>query len=160
MAVTRSTAAERRQQRPATSSVLSGLPGQAPAPRNREAILLAGGLAVILLGLVLVYLAMTRSVADVGPKLASGEVVNLNALTQAEQILPHLGFFREPAERSFAADKIWKSLHDNPAANVGALSRIRVPASEIDNNRRLTSLRERLEAARSRAAEGEAPESI
>src|SRR5689334_8450064 len=100
MAVTRSTAAERRQQRPATASVLSGLPGQAPAPRNREAVLLAGGLAVVLLGLVLVYLAMTRSVADVGPKLASGEVVNLNSLTQAEQLLPHLGFFKEPAERA------------------------------------------------------------
>lgn len=160
MAVTRSSAAERRQQRPATASVLSGLPGQAPAPRNREAILLAGGLAVVILGLVLVYLAMTRSVADVGPKLASGEVVNLNALTQAEQLLPHLGFFKEPAERSFAADAISRYLHDNPAGNVGALSRIRVPASEIDNNRRLASLRERLETARSRAGEGEAPESI
>lgn len=156
MAVTRSTAAERRQ-RPATSS---SLPGPAPAPRNREAILLAGGLAVVLLGLVLVYLAITRSVADVGPRLASGEVLNLNGLTQAEQLLPHLDFFREPAERSFAADRIWRYLHDNPAGNVGALSRIRVPASEIEGNRRLTTLRERLETAKSRAGEGDAPESI
>jgi cell division protein FtsW (lipid II flippase) len=156
MAVTRSTAAERRQ-RPATSSAL---PGPAPAPRTREAILLAGGLAVVLFGLVLVYMAMTRSVADVGPKLASGEVLNLNSLTQAEQLLPHLGFFREPAERSFAADRIWRHLHDNPAGNVGALSRIRIPASEIEGNRRLTTLRERLETAKSRAGEGEAPESI
>lgn len=156
MAVTRSTAAERRQ-RPATSSAL---PGPAPAPRTRETILLAGGLAVILFGLVLGYLAMTRSVADVGPKLASGEVLSLNSLTQAEQLLPHLGFFREPAERSFAADRIWKYLHDNPAGNVGALSRIRVPVSEIEGNRRLTTLRERLEAAKSRAGEGEAPETL
>lgn len=158
MAVTRSTAAERRQRQP-TSSVLPG-PGPAPAPRNREAVLLAGALAVVLLGLVLVYLATTRSVGDVGPKLASGEVLNLNSLTQAEQLLPHLGFFREPAERSFAADRIWRHLHDNPAGNVGELSRIRVPASEIEGNRGLATLRERLEAAKSRTGEGEAPESI
>jgi cell division protein FtsW (lipid II flippase) len=156
MAVTRSTAAERRQRTPASSA----LPGAAPAPRTREAILLAGGLAAVLLGLVLVYLAMTRSVADVGPKLASGEVLSLNGLTQAEQLLPHLGFFREPAERSFAADRIWKYLHDNPAGNVGELSRIRVPVSEIEGNRGLTTLRERLETAKSRAGEGEAPETI
>ncbi len=61
MAVTRSTAAERRQRE--AIGAASGLPGMRRPQRNREAILLAGAFAAVLLGLLLSYLAMTKPLA-------------------------------------------------------------------------------------------------
>ena len=56
MAVTRSTAAERRQRQPSSHPI----PGLRPAGRNQETVLLGGGLTVVLLGLLLVYLAAAK----------------------------------------------------------------------------------------------------
>jgi cell division protein FtsW (lipid II flippase) len=148
MVVTRSTAAERRQRQAAAAAVPSLSPG--PAARRREAALLGGGIAVVLLGLLLVYLAVTRPLADLPAKLASGEVLNLNALDSSEKLLPLLDFYDSAEERSFVAETIWRRLHEAPAPNVGELAKIRVPASEIGANRQLTGLRQRLEAASER----------
>jgi cell division protein FtsW (lipid II flippase) len=156
MAVTRSTAAERRQRQTTLTAVPGLRPG--PAPRNREALLLGGGLLVVLLGLLLVYLAVTRPLADVPAKLASGEIQNLNALDSSEKLLPLLDFYESPEERAFVAETIWRRLHETPAPNVGELAKIRVPASEIAANRRLTGLRERLDAASE--GEGAGPSSV
>lgn len=145
MVVTRSTAAERRQRQTTVTAVPGLRPG--PVPRRREALLLSGGLAVVLLGLLLVYLAVTRPLADVPAKLASGEIQNLNALDSSEKLLPLLDFYDSAEERTFVAETIWRRLHESPAPNVGELAKIRVPASEIGANRQLTGLRERLEAA-------------
>src|SRR5215210_3449029 len=156
MAVTRSTAAERRRQSASPLGRSMVMPGLAGGPvRNREAVLLAAGALVALLGLVLVYLATAKPLDGVDQKLASGEVVNLNALRGSEQLLPVLDVFDSSAERSLAAQEIWKRAHQGRLPNVGELSRIRVPASEIERDRRLTSLRERLDAARRRAGREE-----
>lgn len=120
--------------------------------RNREAALLAAGGLVALFALVLVYLATVKPLEEIGPKIVSGEIVNLNALKSSDQLLPVLDALDSSAERSFVAREIWKRAHEGRLPNVGELSRIRVSASEIEGDRRLEGLRERMEAAKRRAA--------
>src|SRR4051812_24424107 len=157
MAVTRSTAAERRQRE---TTVLKGQPGFAVqglpgAPsRNLETILLAAAAVVILLGLALAYLAMVKPLADDTAKLASGEIVDLNDLKSADQLLPVLDVIDGSAERAFVAQAIWKRAHEGAFPNVGEIERIRVSSSDITGDRRLGSLRERLEARRQAGAQG------
>src|SRR5262245_38852321 len=114
MAVTRSTAAERRQRQAAPHAV----PGLRPAGRTQETVLLGGGLAVVLLGLLLVYLAASKPLADLDQHLASGDVLNLNDLRQPEDLLPLLGFITEPTERTFVARRIWLRTQQEPVPNV------------------------------------------
>ena len=158
MAVTRSTAAERRQRETTVLKrepgfAVQGLPG-APS-RNLETVLLAAAAIVILLGLALAYLAMAKPLEDNAAKLAAGQLVDLNDLRSSDQLLPVLDVFDSSAERAFAAQAIWKRAHEGAFPNVGEIERIRVPASEITADRRLTSLRERLEARRQSGAQGE-----
>ncbi|MES1211033.1 MAG: hypothetical protein ABUL63_01735, partial [Acidobacteriota bacterium] len=95
MAVTRSTAAERRQRNPA----VAGMSGGPRSGRSTETLLLAGGALAVLFGLVLVYLAVTKPLADIDKRLATGDVVAINEVRNPDQILPLLGFLDEPAER-------------------------------------------------------------
>ena len=150
MAVTRSSAAERRQRQDARAHPV---PGLKPAARNWEMALLGGGLAVVLLGLLLVYLAASKPLAPIAQGLASGEVVNLNDLRQAEDLLPHLGFISEPAERAYVARRIWRRAQEGPVPNVGELAKIRIPATEIESERRLPELRGRLDDMREQIGE-------
>jgi cell division protein FtsW (lipid II flippase) len=161
MAVTRTTAAERRQ-REAARSPLPGLrPGVGNVhgignSRNREAMLLGGALAAVLLGLFLAYLAMIKPVAETQAGLASGAVLNLNDLRQPEDLVPFLDFLTEPTERMFVARQIWRRTQEGLVPNVGELGRLRVPAPEIDKERRLPGLRERLAELRENVSnEGE-----
>ncbi len=147
MAVTRTTAAERRQREAA--GLAGTLPGQRPAAvRNREAILLGGAAVAVLLGLFLAWKAVTAPLAATAAGLASGTVLNLNDLRQPEELVPLLDFLTEPTERMFVARQIWRRTQAGPVPNVGELAKIRVPASEVDKERRLPGLRERLAAAR------------
>ena len=128
------------------------IPGFRGAPaRNREAALLAAGALVALFALVLIYLATLKPLEEIEQKIASGEIVNLNALKSSDQLLPVLDALDSSAERSFVAREIWKRAHQGNLPNVGELSRIRVPASAIEDDRRLESLRERLEVVKRRA---------
>ncbi len=151
MAVTRTTAAERRQREAAggASNIagMPGIPGLQPGARsfrNREAALLAGALAAVLLGLFLAYLAMVKPLEPTQAGLAAGTVLNLNDMRQPEDVVPYLDFLTEPTERMFVARQIWRRAQDGGVPNVGELARIRVPAPEIDKERRLPGLRERL----------------
>ncbi|HEX3128448.1 MAG TPA: FtsW/RodA/SpoVE family cell cycle protein [Thermoanaerobaculia bacterium] len=155
MAVTRSTAAERRQREAAGGAGnISGIPGLQPGPgsvRNREGVLLVGALAAVLLGLFLAYLAMVKPLEPTQAGLASGAILNLNDLRQPEDLVPFLDFLTEPTERMFVARQIWRKTQEGPVPNVGELGRIRVPAPEIDKERRLPGLRERLAEMRASA---------
>ena len=143
MAVTRSTAADRRR-REATGH--SPIPGLRPAAsRDRETLLLAGGIAVFLLGLLLAYLAMTRPFGDVGARLASGEIVAVDDLREPGQLAPLLAFLAEPAERTFVAREIFQRIQEGHVENVGELARLRVPVSEVEDDSRLPMLRRRVE---------------
>jgi cell division protein FtsI/penicillin-binding protein 2/cell division protein FtsW (lipid II flippase) len=146
MAVTRSTAAERRKRQPSGPggpTGFPGLPGYQPAGRGRETLLLAGGALAVLFGLILVYLAVTKPLADVPQRLASGDIVDLNDIRQPEQLLPHLTFLDEPAERAFVADQIAQAMQRHDAVNAGELTLLRVPVSEVEKNPRLPGLRAR-----------------
>jgi cell division protein FtsW (lipid II flippase) len=143
MAVTRSTAADRRR-RDSTGHV--PIPGLHPTvARDRETILLAGGIAVFLLGLVLAYLAMSRPFADVAAKLQSGEIVAVDDLREPGQLTPLLGFLAEPAERSYVARQIYQRIQEGNVHNVGELARLRVPVSEVEDDARLPMLKRRVE---------------
>ena len=155
MPVTRSTAADRQAR--AGSSVggggfrippMPGMPGTGDgSARNLESVLLAAAALVVLLGVVLVYLATVKPLDGFEQKLGSGEAVDLNGLRGADQLLPVLDAFDSSAERSFVAQEIWKRAHLGKIPNVGELARIRVPASEIEGDRRLSGFRDRLTAA-------------
>ena len=149
MAVTRSTAADRRQREaaaPGAGFAVQGLPG-APT-RNRETLLLAAAALVVLFGWILVYLATVKPLEEIAPQLASGQIVNLNDLRGSDQLLPVLDGLDSSAERAFVAQQIWQRAHEGGFPNVGEIERIRVSATEIEADRRLTSLRERLDARR------------
>src|SRR5690349_9722837 len=101
MAVTRSTAAERRQRetsvlRREPGFAVQGLPGG--PTRNLETILLAAAALVALLGLFLAYLAMAKPLADEAAQLAAGQIVDLNDLKSSDQLLPVLDVFDSSAE--------------------------------------------------------------
>jgi cell division protein FtsW (lipid II flippase)/cell division protein FtsI/penicillin-binding protein 2 len=152
MAVTRSTAADRRRQGfpvLGARAAVTGLPGL--PVRRRETVLLAAAALVALLGLLLVYLATSKPLAEVDKQIAAGEIVNLNGLRSSSQLLPVLDVFESSAERSFVAEEIWKRSHQSPLQNVGELARMRVPGSEIERDKRLESFAARLEAAKRRA---------
>ncbi|MFY9824361.1 MAG: FtsW/RodA/SpoVE family cell cycle protein, partial [Thermoanaerobaculia bacterium] len=157
MPVTRSTAADR--QRRAVSPAgggfrMPGMPGMPGAPaRNLEAVLLAAAGLIVLLGLILVYFATVNPLGGFEQKLTAGEVVDLNSLRAADQLLPVLDAFDSSAERSFVAQEIWKRAHLGTIPNVGELARIRVAASEIAGDRRLSGFRDRLAAAKQRTGD-------
>src|SRR5215213_4270546 len=143
MAVTRSTAADRRR-REATGH--APIPGLRPTvARDRETLLLAGGIVVFLLGLLLAYLAMTRPFGDIAARLASGEVVAVDDLREPGQLAPLLGFLAEPAERTFIARQIFQRIQEGDVENVGELARLRVPVSEVEDDGRLPMLKRRVE---------------
>ncbi len=157
MGVTISRAAERkRSPSPASRGRLPGLPGE--HERWREAALLAAAAAVALVAMVLVWLAV-RPAPDSAARLDRRELINLNAVAGAGDLLPLLSFLATPQERSFVADHIRERLGAGRIENVGELARLRVPAGEVDA-RRLPDLAARLAAAVARSAGGRQVESV
>jgi cell division protein FtsW (lipid II flippase) len=127
MPVTRSTAAERqRVARPI-------------AWRRSEALWMLAASLVLACGFALVYQAKSRGFAAIESGLANGQLLNLNNLSSREQVLPFLGIFAQPAERQFAARKIYDVSGD--LRNVGALARLPVTEAEIQHTRGLKGLR-------------------
>ncbi|MBV8202076.1 MAG: FtsW/RodA/SpoVE family cell cycle protein, partial [Acidobacteria bacterium] len=143
MGVTISRAAERTR-RPAPGAGIAGLPGE--SRRGREAALLALSGGVVAFAMVLTWLTVSRPLADTEARLAKGEVVNLNAVTGASELLPLLAFLPSAQERAFVADRIRQRLAESPAGNVGELGRLRVAAAEV-GGRRLPGMAARLAAS-------------
>ena len=129
MAVTRSKAAER-----VTAP-------RRMAWRRGEALWMLAGSLVLVCGLALVYQAKSRSLSEIESGLAGKQLLNLNDLGAREELLPFLQIFTEPAERQFAARRIYDASGD--LRNVGALARLRVTEAEIQRTRGLKSFRER-----------------
>jgi cell division protein FtsI/penicillin-binding protein 2/cell division protein FtsW (lipid II flippase) len=89
-------------------------------------------------GLTLVYLAKTQNFADASAKLGHGGLLNLNAVSSADQLLPYLEVFQDRTAREAAADQTLQFLHAaGTLPNVGALARLRenhrslLPASKL-----------------------------
>jgi cell division protein FtsW (lipid II flippase) len=146
MGVTISRAAERQRQ-PSPVFSRGGLPGLTGVPsRRQEAALLALSGAVVALAMILTWIAVSRPLADTPARLARGELVNLNAVSRAGDLLPLLSFLPTSEERSFVAERIRQRLATGKVDNVGELGRLRVPASEVDP-RRLPGIAGRLAAS-------------
>jgi cell division protein FtsW (lipid II flippase) len=111
MAVTRSSAADRPRR------------GRARAAWRRWELagLLAAGL-VVAWGLHLVYAAKSAGLAEIGQGLAAKQLLDLNALTAREDLLPALTGIADAHAREEAARRIYYA--SGGLANVGALARI------------------------------------
>ncbi|MDP9053534.1 MAG: FtsW/RodA/SpoVE family cell cycle protein [Acidobacteriota bacterium] len=129
MAVTRSTLEARR----------------APISRNRfrgaELAWLLIAIAIVSGIWTLVYAAKTRR------STAPAPTVNLSDIDRQEKLLPALVVLQSPADRAFAARRIFDLLadHDGQLTNTGALARIRIPRAELVANKQLEELSRRAE---------------
>jgi cell division protein FtsW (lipid II flippase)/cell division protein FtsI/penicillin-binding protein 2 len=96
-----------------------------PEERRQELPWLIGASVMVLFGLLMAGFAKTQNFPDLGARLGRGELLNLNAIHEPEQLLPFLIVF-PPDQRQSAAEKIWTALErSKPLPNVGALARIR-----------------------------------
>ena len=78
-------------------------------------------------GLVFAYIAKTQNFTDVSARLSHGGMLNLNAVSSADQLLPYLEIFQDRDARTEAAEKTFAFLQRvGPLKNVGSLSRLRV----------------------------------
>jgi cell division protein FtsW (lipid II flippase)/cell division protein FtsI/penicillin-binding protein 2 len=117
----------------------------APAERRHELPWLAGASLMVCMGLVLVLLAKTENFREMSGRLERGELLNLNAVGNPEQLLPFLQVFPDPAERALAAERISSYVQKHgPLPNVGALARLRVTLPEIESDPRWHTLRDQL----------------
>jgi hypothetical protein len=128
VAVTRSTAEARR--------VVPVAPRVGRGPEMLWLILAA----LIVSGVwALVYTAKLRRSTTPAP------TVNLAEIDRGEKLLPVLAVLQSPADRDFAAKRIFDVLADRDGAlpNTGALARIRIPRAELIENNEVQELRKR-----------------
>ena len=119
-----------------------GAPGRAGW---REFAWLASASLLVGAGLFLVYSAKSYSFADAGASLGRGDLLDLNQVNDADQLLPFLQVFRGADERDYVAKTVFDFLTAHrPLANVGALGRLRVGEKEIEKHPEWTMLRGQL----------------
>lgn len=105
--------------------------------------------AVVLTSVWLCYRAKAEAFGGQG----AGEVLNLNAVNNHEELLPFLTVFEQGGDRQLAARAVYEFLRENaPVPNVGALMRVRLTEREIEGARGAAGLGQRLEAARQQPA--------
>ncbi len=119
-----------------------GAPGRAGW---REFAWLASASLLLGAGLFLVYSAKSYRFADAGASLGRGDLLDLNQVNDADQLLPFLQVFRGADERDYVAKTVFDFLTAHrPLANVGALGRLRVGEKEIEKHPEWTMLRGQL----------------
>lgn len=140
MAVTRSTAAERAVHPVSRTLAVRNT-------RGGEFWWLLGATLLASAGIWLAYEAKTKQLPAAAP-------LDLSQVSRREQLLPYLGVFPSPADRQFAARKIYDYLadHGNSLPNVGSLAQIVTTPAELARTPKLEQFRERLAQARSRSA--------
>src|SRR5436190_5462412 len=97
-----------------------------PPARKRELWWLLGSSLLVAVRLLMVCLAKTQNFADLQSRLDRGELLNLNAVTDAEQLLPFLQIYTNEDQRNQVAEAIWSYVQKHkPLPNVGALAKTR-----------------------------------
>ena len=92
----------------------------------REFSWLACSSVMVAVGLLMVFSAKTQTFPELSGALARGELIDLNRVSNPEQLLPFLQAFQDEAERASVADKMFAYLSAHqPLPNVGALARLR-----------------------------------
>ncbi|MBV8847267.1 MAG: FtsW/RodA/SpoVE family cell cycle protein [Bryobacterales bacterium] len=103
-----------------------------PAERRIELRWLAGASVLVACGLVLVGAAKVRDFGEASARLAAGDLLNLNSLTDAEHIQPFLLAITDRDSRALAAQAILDYVESHPdVANDGALARIRFDGDRL-----------------------------
>src|SRR5580698_7745744 len=118
MAVTRSTVAERKA------------PVARRAGRGPELVWLMLAAAIVCGVWALVYTAKVRRSTTPAP------TVNLAEIDRGEKLLPVLAVLQSPADRDFAAKRIFDTLadHEGNLPNTGAIARMRIPRADLAAN--------------------------
>jgi cell division protein FtsW (lipid II flippase)/cell division protein FtsI/penicillin-binding protein 2 len=121
-----------------------------PAPGRvgwREFLWLLSASGLVAAGLFLVYSAKTYGLNAAAERLDRGELLNLNRVSSADEILPFLQMFRSESERLFVAKAMYELLGAHkPLANVGALARLRIGQKEIERHPEWSFLRSEVQA--------------
>jgi cell division protein FtsI/penicillin-binding protein 2/cell division protein FtsW (lipid II flippase) len=103
-----------------------------PVERRIELRWLACASMLVACGLVLVCAAKVRDFPEASARLVAGDLLNLNAISSSEQILPFLLVISDPAERESASGTIFEYVQSHsPLSNDGALARLRAGADRI-----------------------------
>jgi cell division protein FtsW (lipid II flippase)/cell division protein FtsI/penicillin-binding protein 2 len=102
-----------------------------PPARKRELWWLLGSSLLVGVSLLMVGLAKTQNFGELQAMLDRGELLDLNAVTDAEQLLPFLQIYTNEDERTQVAETVWSYLQKHkPLPNVGALARLRLPTPD------------------------------
>jgi cell division protein FtsI/penicillin-binding protein 2/cell division protein FtsW (lipid II flippase) len=118
MALTRSWEERRPSFAPASSTMKT--------PREPGALWLVGASLLVACGLAFVYIAKMQNFPDVSERLRHGDMLDLNSVSAADQLLPYLDVFQDRSEREAAAGRTFAFLSAaRPLRNVGTLSRLR-----------------------------------
>lgn len=95
--------------------------------RGHEFRWLLGTSLLVACGLGLVLLAKTEDFPEARIRLAGGELLNLNAISSPDQLLPPLEVVDDSAKRQAVAERFAAFLKEHrPVANVGSLAHLRL----------------------------------
>ena len=109
---------------------------KAAQPIRRRELLWTVGASLMAAGaLTLVYLAKTQNFTAPSNGLRQDQILDLNKVESKDQLLPFLSIFPDGPERAAIADRTFDFLRSRqPMSNVGALARLRVSQSEIEQH--------------------------
>ena len=125
---------------PAAAPVALRAPGR-NLERRREFFWLLGASLTVACGLAAVFTAKTQDFTDLPSKLASGELLNLNAGPSKEALEKTLVRIDDQGQREYIAEHLQAFLATHtPLANVGALSRLRLNEAEAHADPRALTL--------------------
>src|ERR1700685_4566446 len=97
-----------------------------PPARASGIFWLGGASFLVVCGLAFVYAAKTQNFPDVSEGLRHGDLLNLNAVSSADQLTPFLDVIQDKTEREDDAEKLFAFLRSaRPLRNVGTLARQR-----------------------------------
>jgi cell division protein FtsI/penicillin-binding protein 2/cell division protein FtsW (lipid II flippase) len=97
-----------------------------PPARASGIFWLGGASFLVVCGLAFVYAAKTQNFPDVSEGLRHGDLLNLNAVSSADQLTPFLDVIQDKTEREADAEKLFAFLRSaRPLRNVGTLARLR-----------------------------------
>jgi cell division protein FtsI/penicillin-binding protein 2/cell division protein FtsW (lipid II flippase) len=107
-----------------------------PVERQVELRWLVSASVLVACGLVLVCAAKVREFPEGSARLAAGDYLNLNSVSDPDQIQPFLLAISDPASRALASQTIFDYIHSHPAlSNDGALARLRLSGERVGGER-------------------------
>ena len=96
-----------------------------PSERRRELRWLVASSLMVAFALAMVCIAKSQAFAELDSRLVRGELLNLNSVSQPEDLMPFLLIYPNPDERRLMAGRIQEYVESHrPLPNVGAVAQI------------------------------------